>query len=292
MADRARLRLFGEFSLEDPEGRPILLNLRKAEALIAYLALAPGQTSSRERLAALLWGDSDQGKARQSLRQAIFALTKAFAQRELSLLRLESQAVRLADNALSVDVLEFDRLIADGSKSAFRRANELYVGELLSGFSVEETEFEQWLSATRGDYQDTALRTLVELLQEQEKLGELDLAIETANKALRIDPFREDIHRQLMRVYAAKGMRSSALSQYRSCRDVLEKELGVRPDEDTTKLYRAILEQGGDLVGGPHLAEAELRVFVDVAPPRGHLVVQPRRYRIARHMSSFATRLR
>jgi DNA-binding SARP family transcriptional activator len=68
MADRAQLRLFGEFSLEDSEGRPILLNLRKAEALIAYLALAPGQSSSRERLAALLWGDSDQGRARQSLR--------------------------------------------------------------------------------------------------------------------------------------------------------------------------------------------------------------------------------
>jgi DNA-binding SARP family transcriptional activator len=246
MADRAQLRLFGEFSLEDSEGRPILLNLRKAEALIAYLALAPGQSSSRERLAALLWGDSDQGRARQSLRQAIFALTKAFAQRDLSLLRLESQAVRLAENAISVDAVEFDRLIADGSQAALARANELYVGELLSGFSVEEPEFEQWLSAMRGVYQDTALRAMIDLLQIQEKEGELDLAIETANKALRIDPFREDIHRQLMRVYAAKGMRSSALSQYRSCRDVLQKELGVRPDDDTTKLYRTILEQGGD----------------------------------------------
>ena len=246
MAERAQLRLFGEFSLEDPEGRPIHLNLRKAEALIAYLALAPGQSSSRERLAALLWGDSDQGRARQSLRQAIFALTKAFAQRDLSLLRLESQAVRLAENAINVDAVEFDRLIADGSKTALARANELYVGELLSGFSVEEPEFEQWLSATRGVYQDTALRAVIDLLQIQEKAGELDLAIETANKALRIDPFREDIHRQLMRVYAARGMRSSALSQYRSCRDILQKELGVRPDDDTTKLYRAILEQGGD----------------------------------------------
>jgi DNA-binding SARP family transcriptional activator len=246
VSNRARLRLFGEFQLDDPDGRPIVLNLRKAEALIAYLALAPGQASSRERLAALLWGDSDQGRARQSLRQAIFALTKALAQRDLSLLRLESQAVRLAENALRVDAVEFDRLIADGSKAALARASELYAGELLSGFSVEEPEFEQWLTATRGVYQDTALRALLELLQEQEKSGELDLAIETANRALRIDPFREDIHRQLMRVYAANGMRSSALSQYRSCRAVLERELGVRPDDDTTSLYRTILEQGGD----------------------------------------------
>jgi DNA-binding SARP family transcriptional activator len=128
-----------------------------------------------------------------------FALTKAFAQRDLSLLRLESQAVRLAENAISVDAVEFDRLIADGSQTALARANELYVGELLSGFSVEEPEFEQWLSAMRGVYQDTALRAMIDLLQIQEKEGELDLAIETASKALRIDPFREDIHRQLIR---------------------------------------------------------------------------------------------
>ena len=268
MAERIRLRLFGEFSLEDADGQPIVLNLRKAEALIAYLALAPGQATSRERLAALLWGESDQGRARQSLRQAIFAVTKAFAQRDLSLLRLESQAVRLAENAISVDALEFDRLIAEGSKAALARASELYVGELLSGFSVEEREFEQWLTATRSAYQDTALRALVELLQDQEKAQELDLAIETANKALRIDPFREDIHRQLMRVYAAKGMRSSALSQYRTCRDLLGRELGVRPDDDTTGLYRAILEQGGD-DRDPGEGERLIRAGIAASDPAG-----------------------
>lgn len=282
MDNRARLRLFGEFQLEDPDGQPIVLNLRKAEALIAYLSLAPGQSSSRERLAALLWGESDQGRARQSLRQAIFALTKALAQRDLSLLRLESQAVRLAENAIYVDAIEFDRLIADGSKTALTRASELYTGELLSGFSVEEPEFEQWLQATRSVYQDTALRALTELLQDQERTGELDLAIETANRALRIDPFREDIHRQLMRVYAANGMRSSALSQYRSCRAVLEKELGVRPDDDTTKLYRTILEQGGDdwRTAGGDRSDGPSAATADPATP--HL---PRLAAVARGVS-------
>ncbi len=246
MARAARLRLFGDFALEDGDGQPIALTLRKAEALIAYLALAPGQSSSREKLAALLWGDSDQARARQSLRQAIFALSRAFAQRDLSLLRLESQSVRLAPDALEVDAVEFERLVAEGSKANLALGCALYRGELLSGFSIEEPEFEHWLTATRQVYQDTALRALVDLLQEQEKAGELDPAIETASKALRIEPYREDIHRQLMRVYAANGMRSSALSQYRACRDILGKELGVRPDEETTGLYHQILEQGGD----------------------------------------------
>jgi DNA-binding SARP family transcriptional activator len=242
----ARLRLFGEFALEDVSGRPISLHLRKAEALLVYLALRPAQSASRERLATLLWGDSDQQRARQSLRQVLFALSRAFAQLELPLLHVESQAVRLSDGAMVVDAVEFDRLLAEGSPKALREACDLYTGEFLAGFGVEATEFEEWITATREMFRDGAMRALCELLNEQESAQQLDRAIETAGRALRVDALREDVHRQLMRLYAAKGMRSSALSQYRNCRQILERELGVPPDEETSKLYRQILEQDGE----------------------------------------------
>ena len=45
-----------------------------------------------------------------------------------------------------------------------------------------------------------------------------------------------------MRLFVASGMRSSALHQYRLCRDFLERELGVPPDAETNALYRGILE--------------------------------------------------
>lgn len=246
MAEAARLRLFGDFALEDPSGRPIALPLRKAEAVLAYLALAPDRSSTREKLAGLLWGDSDQQRARHNLRQVLFALSKAFAQLDPPLLHLESQSVRLADDALIVDAVEFNRLLAEGSPEALSRACDLYNGEFLSGFSVDALEFEEWLAATCRLFRDAAMRALSELLKVQEKSGRLDQAIETAARALRIDTLREDIHRHLMRLYAAKGMRSSALSQYRSCREILQRELGVHPDEETTKLYREILEQGNE----------------------------------------------
>ena len=61
-----RLRLFGGF--EARSGSKVLGLPRKAQALLAYLALAPAPTHSRAKLAALLWGDADGDDARNNLR--------------------------------------------------------------------------------------------------------------------------------------------------------------------------------------------------------------------------------
>lgn len=73
----ARLYLLGDFRLEIA-GRSVALPTRKAEALLAYLALHPEPAGhSRERLAALFGGDSTDADARRSLRVALAGLRKA-----------------------------------------------------------------------------------------------------------------------------------------------------------------------------------------------------------------------
>src|SRR5262245_36580800 len=73
-----RLRLLGRvlISAPDCEQTPIRLSTRKAGALLAFLAMSPDQTASREELATLLWGDCSEQQARQSLRQALALLRK------------------------------------------------------------------------------------------------------------------------------------------------------------------------------------------------------------------------
>lgn len=220
------------------------MSLRKADALIAYLATARGQTASREQLATLFWGESEQQRARQSLRQVLFALTRQFAHNDVHVLRMESQMVSLNPDAIWVDVNEFQALIAEGSPEALAKAAALYKGEFLAGLVVDALDFEEWLTASRGRFQDLAMKVFIDLLEYQHDAGDLPSAIDTANRALRIDPYREDIHRRLMSLYLTMGMRSSALTQYRSCCAVLERELGISPDEKTSKLYQDILEQG------------------------------------------------
>src|SRR5262245_9837985 len=52
-------------------GSPVTPSCRKAQALLAYLALHDGQAQPRDKLAALLWSESPARRARHSLRQAL-----------------------------------------------------------------------------------------------------------------------------------------------------------------------------------------------------------------------------
>jgi DNA-binding SARP family transcriptional activator len=65
---RLTLTLLGGFQVGLDGGPSLALPTRKIQALLAYLALPPGRVHSRDKLAALLWGDLSQGHARNSLR--------------------------------------------------------------------------------------------------------------------------------------------------------------------------------------------------------------------------------
>jgi DNA-binding SARP family transcriptional activator/Tfp pilus assembly protein PilF len=238
-----RLWLLGGFRLEDEDGRPIPISLRKAEALLAYLAVSAGQSASRQTLAALLWSDFAQARARQSLRQVVSALGKTLRCCGTPVLRVTDQAVSLEPGAVLVDTLELARLTDEGSPESLAAAVPIYAGELLEGLRLDAPEFEDWLAVTRGELRDLALRAMAALLAHQEDVGDMDGAAATARRILAIDPFREDIHRRLMQLYAENGMRSAALAHYRECREVLCRELDVLPDDETTRLYRSIRDQ-------------------------------------------------
>ena len=263
------LRLFGGFQLEDADGKAITITLRKAEALLVYLAMVPGQRAPREKLATLLWGDVEQQRSRASLRQTLLALTKALARSDVQVLRMESQTVSLVPGALTVDALEMTRLLEEGTAEALVQAAALYQGDLIAGLVVDTDDFEEWLTITRGRLHDEALKALIDLLNKQVIQGDTDGAIETASRALRVDSYREDLHRQLMQLYIEKGMRSSALAQFRICRDLLERELSIPPDDETVRLYKSILEQGGSAPNvRPSLPVSVARV-PEMAPDEG-----------------------
>ena len=77
-----RIRLFGGFEARRDSGEALALKGRKTQALLAYLALRPGQARSREELVGLLWGDRGEPQARSSLRQSLSELRKALGDSE------------------------------------------------------------------------------------------------------------------------------------------------------------------------------------------------------------------
>ena len=236
-----RLRLFGGFSLSDASGEAVGLTLRKTEALIAFLAASAARSQPREVLATLLWSESPQASALQSLRQARLTLARNLEAHGLELVQFSRREITLDDGALEIDVVDFARLQAAGDPDSLARAVELYRGEFLAGIEIDSEAFDEWLQQTRAWYRQQVEAALIKLLTLQDQAGAQESAIRTARRILALDPLREDMHRWLMRAFAASGQRTSALAAYDACRAMLREELNVAPEPETEALYRAIL---------------------------------------------------
>jgi len=233
------LVLLGRFQIRSA-GRAIDVPGRKEQALLAFMAMPPGEARSRDRLCALLWGDRSDKQAHDGLKQALYRLRSSFEPvRPLPLLADRASLV-LDPAAVAVDVGEFERLIGEGSAAAIARATALYRGDLLDDLDVREEGFEAWLLIERQRLRNLALDALATLLDRYLTAGNRHEANAVARRLLVLDPLRESAHRALMRNYADRGHAALALKQYQLCRDALQAELGVRPEVETERLYQSI----------------------------------------------------
>ncbi len=235
-----RITLFGGFEARLGSGETVSLAGRKAQALLAYLALPPGETHSRDKLVALLWSDRGEQQARGSLRQALGELRKALGDADPPPLVAGRDAVALDAGAVEVDVADFERLIDDGTPAALEHAAALYRGDLLDGIGVNDPAFEEWLRNERARLHDRAREALSSLLDHETGTGDAERAIATARRLLALDPLQEAVHRTLIRLYAGKGDRALALKQYQACCDVFRVELGLKPEAETERLLDEI----------------------------------------------------
>src|ERR1700743_138780 len=99
------IRLLGPFAAETADGRLLAIRSRRARALIAYLAMKPDFAASREELATLLWGDSLDVMARQSLRQCLASLRQDLRLAP-NLLPISGERVLISTHALLIDARE------------------------------------------------------------------------------------------------------------------------------------------------------------------------------------------
>jgi DNA-binding SARP family transcriptional activator len=255
----AKLKIFllGGFRAE-AESRPrITVARKKGQALLALLALRPGSGYPREALTALLWPESSDEEARHSLRQELHELRRALAATKTRALIVEGERVALDPDAVEVDVVKFERLAADASPEALKRAAALYDGDLLVGVGVRESAFEDHLRAERERLRARATGVFTRLLEYQTQRKLVEPAIETALRLLAMDATQEAVHRSVMKLYASTGRRAAALRQYQECVAVLQRELDVEPEPATRQLYRDILASGA--AGARDIAEPQKR---------------------------------
>ncbi|HSD85355.1 MAG TPA: NB-ARC domain-containing protein, partial [Anaerolineae bacterium] len=232
------------------QGRAIPLNRRKALALAAYLACAK-QPQSRDSIAALLWPDLDQARARAALRSTLPALTSPVP---VSWLEVDRSTLAVKHEAIWIDVEAFRGLLARSRShphdaetvcsecvAILHQAIDLYQADFMAGFGlIDSVDYDDWQLRQREWLSRELSGCLRRMSNYSSAQGQIAAAIDLAQRWLALDPLHEAAHRQLMRLYAANGQRTEALRQYQHCVERLESDLATRPEDETTALYAAI----------------------------------------------------
>src|ERR1051326_4056557 len=174
-----RLELLGDLQIRSENGSLSVISAKKAQALLAYLAVKPTQRVSREKIAALLWSSTGPDQARQSLRQTLSMLRKELTSivGDSRALIDENDLLGVDETTVTCDVADFESLAAGGNEPELTRAAELYRGDFLDGFYLNEERFDQWVIAERDRLHRMALRVYAQLVEMQARRGAVDDAI-------------------------------------------------------------------------------------------------------------------
>src|SRR5438270_4448717 len=220
-----RLSLLNGFDVR-VEGRPIVLPFA-AQRLLGFLAVRD-QPLRREFVAASLWMDCNETRARGNLRSALS--------------RLRASPVPLVDS--TGKTLSVAKGVWVDLREAIARARDalrddappgeldpsLLAADLLPGW------YDDWVVLEQERLRQLRLHALEALCNRLTAAGRYAEAIDVGLTAVAADPLRESSHRALMEVHIAEGNRSETLREYTRYSELLRSELGLEPSADLRRL--------------------------------------------------------
>ncbi|MFN2256459.1 MAG: AfsR/SARP family transcriptional regulator [Candidatus Promineifilaceae bacterium] len=251
------LRLLGSFEAQLDSDGAVESRAKRIEALLAFLATESGHAHRRELLVGLLFPDMPEEQARTNLRQTLTRLRRAINDGESDppFLLVSREATQFnPESDYSLDIEDFEKLLkgcqahrlernaaCENCNQRLAEAVELYRGPFLENFFLDDSDaFENWVVVKREHYHAQALAALQELADYYERGGDYALATEYARQLVRLEPWKEEAQRQLMRLLAYQGQRTAALQQYHRLETRLRNDLGVEPVAETKALYNRI----------------------------------------------------
>lgn len=222
----------------------------RARDILCFIASRRHHRAPKDTIIDAFWAEDELGAVEKNFHPTVSHVRKALNSNQP--LKQNFVVYRDGDYQLTpefsyrIDTEQFDQLIADGETArrerdfdrcinCYEQAIALYRGEFMQG------SYEPWAEEQRAYYREQHLRMLESLAGVAEEKQEWLRAMDLAQRILREDPFREDIHCLLMRAQAAQGNRVAVKEQYETLRGLLQKELGVEPAMQTQKTYRELV---------------------------------------------------
>lgn len=245
-----RIRLLGPLDVLAERGEPTTVSAPMLRALLAALALRPGQVVPATELIGQLWGDDPPPTARTTLRNYVMRLRKALPEGRI---RTAAGGYQLVVAETETDVGRLRELLRT-SRSMTGTAPEqaLEVLEealaLWRGTPLEDIGDCPLRGAEQSRLEELRLTAVEERFELKTVLGRHTEITDELTAAVRSHPLRERLARQLMLALHRSGRTADALAVYRRVRERLIEELGLEPGLELRQMEAAILRDDPELL--------------------------------------------
>ncbi|MFN8451188.1 MAG: bacterial transcriptional activator domain-containing protein [Anaerolineae bacterium] len=142
------------------------------------------------------------------------------------------------DLDIDYDVMHFASRLMEGRDrnnpdriAAWQKSIDLYRGPFLQGHN------DRWILDRRADFQAGFLEALSQMAQYRLSEGRPEHALGLYLRAVGENPRRQDIHREVMRLYTSLGRRSEAAAHFQK----VQQELGKDIEPETRAVYDNIM---------------------------------------------------
>ena len=244
---QVQIHMLGEFTLtcgsvtiSDAGNRS-----KKVWSLLAYLICNRDRSISQQKLISLLWGDEpDSDNPENALRITLHRLRAQLDQlwegagREI-ILRRDGGYVWNSSIAMDLDCTRFESLCQAACQSEEERlqnlldALALYQGEFLPRQAAE-----MWVVPISTHFHNLSLQAALEAAKLLSVRDRHEEAVTLCRTAANAEPYHEPLHQILMQELAATGDQSGAAAVYEALSKRLFDDFGIRPNEQTRKVYR------------------------------------------------------
>ncbi|WP_081425639.1 AfsR/SARP family transcriptional regulator [Conexibacter woesei] len=226
--------MLGPFALD---GAPLPRRSSTRE-LIAYLALHP-DGATRDRLLEALWPDTDPRRSQPRLWQATSEARKTLGDAFVS----DDGRYRLDRDRLAVDLDELPPLLrrADAADRVADRARLLGRADALWRGAPLDGVDHAWAEGHQRRLRVERVELLHRLAETWVELDEPRRALDAAERGIALDELHEPCWRAALDAEARAGQRDAVTARYDALAGLLDDRLGLRPEPETTALYRALL---------------------------------------------------